>query len=226
MRKNNNHLSAPQSRSQQAKEVVQSKHVDLYKQTTSDTISGGKTGYMISEHIATVCNGRAWRDLTDVKTGDSGYLGDRVGICRNIFSRPLTLMWIITLKDLVLRSYWVRVGLPGDYVYVCFTGVATWKGRAGFSWKHITPVCVTVAWAERAVCLITLFNVHLKQYLHMSVQFNIWVTPSTWLWNVAMWPNRRMQHMIKRRTVKISKWTKVPSETFFYSLTKPKKIKT
>lgn len=85
---------------------------------------------------------------------------------------------MITLQDLVLRSYWVRVGLPGDCAYVCecFKGVATWKGRAGFSWKHITTGCVTVACAERLVCLITLFNVHLKQYLHMSVQFNIWVT--------------------------------------------------
>lgn len=36
---------------------------------------------------------------------------------------------------------------------------------------------------SRALCLIILHNVHLKQYLHMSVQFNIWVTPSSQLQN-------------------------------------------
>lgn len=36
---------------------------------------------------------------------------------------------------------------------------------------------------SRALCLIILHKVHLKQYLHMSVQFNIWVTPSSQLQN-------------------------------------------
>lgn len=33
------------------------------------------------------------------------------------------------------------------------------------------------------MCLIILHNVHLKQYLYMSVQFNIWVTSSSQLQN-------------------------------------------
>lgn len=45
-------------------------------------------------------------------------------------------------------------------------------------------LCPTgVGGCSRTLCLIIPRNVHLKQYFHMSVQFNIWVTPSSRLQN-------------------------------------------
>lgn len=56
----------------------------------------------------------------------------------------------------------------------------------GFSWKDISVfvcVCNSNYSLSGEMCLIILHNVHLKQYLYMSVQFNIWVTSSSQLQN-------------------------------------------
>lgn len=100
MRKNNNHLSAPQSGTWHAKEVVQSKHIKLEKQT-SDLIAGG---YNLCNRARSYCwmipmgsHGHVYCE-TRWQRVEERCLGDRVGICGNIFSH-------FDMNDQPLRSH-------------------------------------------------------------------------------------------------------------------------
>lgn len=78
----------------------------------------------------------------------------------------------------------------GSYPYV----------SGGFPGRTSLSVCNCNYGCSRALCLIILHNVHLKQYLHMSVQFNIWVTPSSQLQNTPQHGSSGqpiMQHVTK-----------------------------
>lgn len=78
----------------------------------------------------------------------------------------------------------------GSYPYV----------SGGFPGRTSLSVCNCNYGRSRALCLIILLNVHLKQYLHMSVQFNIWVTPSSQLQNTPQHGSSGqpiMQHVTK-----------------------------
>lgn len=57
--------------------------------------------------------------------------------------------------------------------YPCVSG-----GFPGRTLHSVMSVAIS-----KALRLITLHNVHLKQYLHLTVRFNIWVTPSSQLQN-------------------------------------------
>lgn len=74
-----------------------------------------------------------------------------------------------------------------------------WVGGVGVLEGHHSVDSCNYDWS-RAVCLIILHNVHLKQYLHMSIQFNIWVTPSSQLQNTPQHGSSGqpiMQHVTK-----------------------------
>lgn len=76
--------------------------------------------------------------------------------------------------------------------YPCVSG--------GFPGRTSHSVCNFNYGRSGALCLIILHNVHLKQYLHMSVQFNIWVTPSSQLQNTPQHGSSGqpiMQHVTK-----------------------------
>lgn len=78
----------------------------------------------------------------------------------------------------------------GSYPYV----------SGGFPGRTSHSLCNCNYGRSRALCVIILHNVHLKQYLHMSVQFNIWVTPSSQLQNTPQHGSSGqpiMQHVTK-----------------------------
>lgn len=70
----------------------------------------------------------------------------------------------------------------------------------GFPGRTSLSVSDRIYGCCRALCLIISRNVHLKQYFHMSVQFNIWVTPSSQLQNTPQHGSSGqpiMQHVTK-----------------------------
>lgn len=111
------------------------------------------------------------------------------------------LMWTPSLSPQVwVESRGLRAIERGGVVkderawgsYPCVSG--------GFPGRTSLSVCNCNYGRSRALCLIILHNVHLKQYLHMSVQFNIWVTPSSQLQNTPQHGSSGqpiMQHVTK-----------------------------
>lgn len=78
----------------------------------------------------------------------------------------------------------------GSYPYV----------SGGFPGRTSHSLCNCNYGRSRTLCVIILHNVHLKQYLHISVQFNIWVTSSSQLQNTPQHGSSGqpiMQHVTK-----------------------------